>query len=41
VLLAGCGGSRSTAARGGAAPQTRMTILAVNPNVGRAVFHLA
>lgn len=39
--LAGCGGSRSGAARGSAAPGTHLTILAVNPNVGRAVFHLA
>jgi hypothetical protein len=41
ALLAGCGGSRSGAARGSAAPGTRLTILAVNPNLGRAVFHLA
>lgn len=41
VLLAGCGGSDSAAARRGAVPETRVTILAVNPNVGRAVFHLA
>ena len=41
ALLAGCGGSRSVAVRGSAASETRVTILAVNSNVGRAVFHLA
>lgn len=39
--LAGCGGDQAPSTQQGAAQATRVTILAVNPNVGRAVFQLA
>jgi hypothetical protein len=44
VALSGCGGgpgTRGAEEHEGAEPATQLTILAVNPNVGRAVFRLS